>query len=307
MRVAVHLVDASSGEHVWNDRIEREVDDVFALQDEIVQRVVRQLTFDLDEAVSKQRERDPTTSNSAYSLFLKGRNSWRNGDESGALKSLLEAVAADAGYARAVAYVGYFYAYSLFSQTLDLDEMETIRQARDYLDRALAIDQSDPFVLQRAAMSFLLIGDHQAAMNYSEAAAKISACDSEILVIRGLIQVSCGLRDEGLGIVERGVELEARPTPGFVCALGDARHMVRDYSGSLDALRLLLNPPYYIRLCQAANLARLGRTEEARDIVRSAPEGFSVERFARGEARMCADPKDVEHWLESFRMAGVKV
>ncbi|MEJ1993778.1 MAG: adenylate/guanylate cyclase domain-containing protein [Limibacillus sp.] len=308
MRVTIRLIDAISGEHVWGDRMQREVEDVFALQDEIVQRLIVQLTFDLDEAVWRQRERDPTTSKSAYSLFLKGRRAWRAGDEAGALKLVLEAIQADDGYARAQAYVGYFYAYNLFSQTLDLDEEETIERAREHMERSLSLDNTDPFVLQRAAMTFLLIGDPKAALKHAEAAEKVSARDSEILVINGLIQVCCGGdKVAGLAALEQGLALEPRPTPGYICAMVDARHIVRDYQGSLEALRPILDPPHYLQLCEAANLARLGRTEEARDVVRSIPPSFSAERFARSEARSCADPADAEHWLESFRLAGVEV
>lgn len=83
--------------------------------------------------------------------------------------------------------------------------------------------------------------------------------------------------------------------------------MRRDYEGAVAVLETIVDPPYYIRLMKAVNLARLGQEDKVRQTVNDAPAGFDVRRFARSEARMCALPEDAEHWLESFRLAGIEV
>jgi len=126
VRVVVRLIDCQSGAHAWADRFDREMADIFSVQDEIVGAVVARLAYSLDEAAGRQRQRDPTWSLSAYSHFLKARAAWRKGEEIEALACLDKAVEIDPDYGRAHAYIGYFIAYSLFSQWYGLAEAETI-------------------------------------------------------------------------------------------------------------------------------------------------------------------------------------
>ena len=307
VRVSLKLIDTTTGETAWAERFDRVVTAILELQDEIVTAIVARLSFNLDEAANRQRQRDQKASGSAYALFLKARFAWRDGRESEALEFAKKAVEIDPSYARAHAYIAYFYAYSGFSQWHDLPDREVDRRARDALGKALSLDKSDPFILQRAAMTLLMLGESDEALRYANIAQEVSACDSEILIIRGLILTCCGRYEEGVQMLERAVSLERRLSPGCFCALSEGKHMRRDYSGSLSVLDQLIDPPYYVKLMKAANLARLGRIDEARHIVATAPPNFDAVQFARAEARMCSDPKDKIHWLESFRLAGVDV
>lgn len=307
VRVTVRLTDTDSGAHVWGDRFDRKLGDIFAVQDEIVAAVVARLAFNLDEAAERQRSRDPTSSGGAYVEFLRARTHWRNGEPRRALECATKAIEIDPGYARAHAYVAYFLAFGLFGQWYDLAEQELIERSRREMELALAKDRFDPFILQRAAMTYLMLGEPHRAIRFAETAALESARDSEILVIHGLTLACCGDRETSVPMLERAVALEPRLSPGCYSALSEARHMMRDYAGSQTALEKVPDPPIYFRLLSAANLARLGRGEEAKAIVREIGATFDCELFSRREAKLCALPEDVEHWLESFRLAGVNV
>ena len=151
------------------------------------------------------------------------------------------------------------------------------------------------------------MGQTENAIRCAEAAAIRSACDSEILIIKGLVLTYTGKPEEGVELLERALELEPRLAPGCTCALMEGRHLRGDYEGAVAALSHIVDPPYYLRFQEALNLARLGKQDEARNIVKAAPTGFDPGQFARSQARMCALQKDAEHWLESFRLAGVDV
>ena len=307
VRVVVKLIDVETGTHVWGDRFDREMLDVFQVQDEIVEAVIARLAFNLDDAAQKQRQRDPISSANAYTAFLKARAHWRSGKESLALQCAEQAIELDPRYGRAHAYIAYFYAFSLFSQWTNLGEQEIIARCVRAIEKALSIDRTDPFILQRAALSYLMAGQSHNAVRCVEAAAIHSACDSEILVTRGLVLACTGHHEEGVELLERALELEPRLAPGCSCALSEGRHMCRDYKGAMAALSHIVDPPFYLRLMEAINLARLGQEEKAKRIASEAPIGFDTAQFARSEARMCASPEDAEHWLESFRLAGVDV
>ncbi len=307
VRVSVQLIDAGTGAHVWADRLDRELDDILAVQDEIVSAVVGRLNFDLDALAGEQRLRDPARSGTAYTLFLKGRIAWREGREADALRLMEEAIGIDPDYPRALAYAGYFYIYGDFSMATDLSSAESHRLARERVERALARDRSDAFVLHRAAMVYALLGEAQLAMRYAEAAARLNPADLDALVVMGFCLAICGRPHDGLALIQRAVDTEPNSPPGYYSALADARYMAGDFEGCLAALDGILDPAYYVRLYRVPSLARLGRIEEARAIVAAAPEGFDSRRFAHTFVMMCEPAELSALWLEGFRLAGIEV
>lgn len=307
IRVVVQLIDADTGAVAWGDRFSRALGDMFKVQDEIVGAVVARLALNLDEAAERQRSRDPTSSGSAYLQFLHARSYWRNGAPRRALECALKAIEIDPDYGRAHAFAGYFYAYGRFGQWFGLHPAEMDARARRENERALAADPTDPFILQRAAMTHLMTGDPETALRYADAAALESALDSEILVIRGLCLGCAGRKDEGAALLERALSLEPRLSPGCYSALAEVRHMQRDYRASQTVLEMIPNPPVYVRLLKAANLARLGDAAAARLQVDGIPAEYDCMLCAQSEARMCALAEDANHWLDSFRQAGIPV
>lgn len=305
IRVVVELIDAETGSHAWGDRFYCEMTDIFMVQDEIVGAVIGRLAFNLTEAAGRKRERDPTCSSSAYTHFLQARVAWRAGDGLQALAWAQKAVEIDPDYGRAHAYIGFFHAFGNFGQWTDMGVTEIDRMALASIERALAIDPGDPFILQRASMTYFLLGEPLKALRYAETAASVSAHDSEMLAIRGMVLVYCGDRAKGCAMLERAVTLESRLSPSLYVSLMEARHMIGDYAGSLAVMEMIPNPPYYMKLYEAASLARLGRTDEARHILDQAPIGFDLFRFVHLHVRSCALTSDASHWLDSFRLAGI--
>lgn len=307
IRVVVQLVDVETGAVAWGDRFNREIGDMFAIQDGIVGAVVARLAYNLDAAAERQRRRDPTSSGNAYAQFLQARSHWRNGAPQRALACALKAIEIDPGYGRAHAYVGYFYAFGRFGQWYDLTLSEMDARANLEIERALEADPTDPFILQRASMTYLMLGDPYSALRFVEAAVLESPLDSDILIIRGLVLAFAGRKDEGAELLERAIALEPRLSPGCYSALAEVRHMQRDYRASQAVLDMIPKPPVYVRLLKAANLARMGETEAARSLVEAISVDFDCALCARSEAKMCALPGDTDHWLESFRKAGVSL
>jgi TolB-like protein len=307
LRITVQLIDASNNTHVWGEHFDREFSDVFVLQDEIVTAIVAQLAFSLDEAAGEQRRRNPTTSVSAFSHFLQARAAWRIGAEKTARDHLLEALNIDPNYAQALAYLSFFHCYTLFTFATDLKPEETAARAREFAQRALAAGQGDPFVLDRVALSYLMLGEPTRAKQFIDRAALLRPRDVEIMFHRGAILSYCGQHREGLALMEEALRLEPRLPPGCLHTLFDGRYMAHDYEGALSAIDLIVNPPFYIRFSRVAALTQLGRFEEARRIVETAPANFNVEHYARYCSTICALPADAAHWLEGYQKAGINV
>ena len=140
---------------------------------------------------------------------------WREGDGPQALHSALKAIEIDPDYGRAHAYVGFFYGFNLFAQWINPDDDEIAHRARTAIERALAFDRGDPFILQRASMTYLLLGEPETALRYAEVAAAESARDSEMLTIHGMTLAYCGDHTNGRAMIEHAVTLERRLSPSI--------------------------------------------------------------------------------------------
>ena len=138
LRITVQLVDAAEGYHVWSERFDRELGDVFALQDEIAARVVEALKVRLDPpSHPRPRPRDVQ----AYELYLKGRYFWNkryHGELRKAVAAFEAAIARDPEFA--LAHAGLADACSVLGYYGLARETEVFAQARRAAERALALD-----------------------------------------------------------------------------------------------------------------------------------------------------------------------
>ena len=307
IRATVQLIDAQTGAHVFAEKFDREMADIFAVQDEIVEAIIGRLFFNLQEVAGIVRGRTSTTSVSAYTSWLRAGAAWRNGDEQGAREHMHEAIRIDPAYAPALASLGLLYSYWRFSEPSAATDGELEIQCHQFAARAIAADKNDPFVLTSVAACFLLVGKIDDAMRYSDIAISISPHDINVLVARGMIVAYAGRHEEGLALVERGCRFEPLLPPAFLSSLGDCYYLARRFDAALAAYGTLINPPYFFRLNQAACLAHLGRAEEAAVITQQKPDTFDATVYARNTAKLCALPEDGELWFNGFRKAGVSV
>ncbi|WP_165410331.1 adenylate/guanylate cyclase domain-containing protein [Rhizobium ruizarguesonis] len=307
VRATVQLIDAQTGAHVFAEKFDREMADIFAVQDEIVEAIIGRLFFNLQEVAGLVRGRTSTTSVSAYTSWLRAGAAWRNGDEQGAREHMHEAIRIDPTYTPALASLGLLYAYWRFSEPSAATDGELEIQCQQFAARAIAADKNDPFVLTSVAACFLLVGKIDDAMRYSDIAISISPHDINVLVARGMIIAYAGRHEEGLALVEQGCKFEPLLPPAFLSSLGDCYYLARRFDAALAAYGTLINPPYFFRLNQAACLAHLGRAEEAAVITQQKPDTFDATVYARNTAKLCALPEDGELWFDGFRKAGVSV
>ena len=305
VRVSVQLIDAQTGAHTFAEKFDRKMEDIFEVQDDIVEAIIARLSFNIDEAAAIARARNPTTSASAYTCWLRGRAAWRNGNERLAREYMHEAIHIDPTYARALADISFFYGYWRFSQSSAVANAERTEHCRQFAQRAVAADISDPFVLDQVSVCFLMLGEIDTALRYSGMVFSMGRRDPGAGLGNGVIKAFAGRHEEGLKLVERACNAEPRVPPGFIAALGDCYYLVRRFDAALAAYQSLINASYYFRLLEAACVSQLGRIDEARRIMQEAPADFDVATFARNMSGMCALPEDRELWLEGFRKAGL--
>lgn len=307
VRATVQLVDAYTEAQVFAERFDRPLEDIFAVQDEIVDAIIGRLFFNLQTVASTARSRNPTTNVSAYTSWLRAGDAWRNGEEAAARQHMHDAAAIDSDYAPALASLSLMYAYWRFSEPARETDQERKQLSIDYARRALRSGKSDPFVLTSVAACFLLAGAMKDALRYSEIALAMSPRDINVQVARGMVLSYAGRHDEGLSLVRRACSFEPLLPPTFVSSLGDCCYLSGEFESALEAYRSLIDPPPFFRLNEAACLAQLGRMEEAKRAARELPADFDAALYALLSAEICSLKEDAGLWINGMRDAGVAV
>jgi serine/threonine protein kinase/tetratricopeptide (TPR) repeat protein len=143
LRVTAQLTSTDDGRLLWSQRYDRELADVFALQDEIAQTIVATLRAKSFGDTPSTRQKRYTESVTAYGLYLRGRHAWNKRTSEGVAEAIdffEQAIAADPRYA--LAYTGLSDAYALHVDYRSVPVHEGFARAREYAERALAIDET---------------------------------------------------------------------------------------------------------------------------------------------------------------------
>ncbi|HSZ86471.1 MAG TPA: adenylate/guanylate cyclase domain-containing protein [Puia sp.] len=142
IRITAQLIEVSNGFHVWSQKFDRELIDIFDVQDEISKAIVDQLTAEFTKLENPAVAKSTTKNVEAYNLFLKGRFYWSKRTEDGLKKSIQfyeETISMDPNYA--AAYAAISDSYSLLCAYHILAPQDSILKAREIAKKAVAIDE----------------------------------------------------------------------------------------------------------------------------------------------------------------------
>jgi TolB-like protein/Tfp pilus assembly protein PilF len=247
LRVTVQLVEVDGGFQLWNERYDRTMDDVFAVQDEISEHIMQALRGKLFEADKPEMERAPqrpTDSLEAYQLYLKGQHNWYKREQGSLQKAadfFEQATQEDPNYS--LAYAGLANAYSSLA-FYDLDPKIAVERAEKALSRAMALAPELPEVQAAAGLyevnigwdwdkaeahlkraiagnpshvlahcwkAFLLsrLNRHEEAMAAARRALEIDPLSSYAFTTIGLCYTSRGQFDQAARVLENARELDA--------------------------------------------------------------------------------------------------
>ena len=309
VRVTAQLIEASSGNHIWAERYDRQLEDIFDLQDEITQTIVRQLPVRLQGALVESLRRKTSDSLSAYDCFLHGR--WlfdqTGGQDPLALQRLKQAVEVDPDCAPAHAYIALAHAYSLY--TVDPLGRDPLPVALESVGRALAVGEGDHFIHAAAGYVYLLAGRHDLADLHSKKAVDLNANDIFALMSRGYVLAYLGEAAAGVALLNSALEYDPHRPDYFHELFAEASYMLRDYEAAVAVYRRWQNAPPHTYCILAVNLGQLGRLDEAetamqvfRDSGSSAPD-FAF--YTASHLKMCKRPEDAEHWREGYVKIGL--
>jgi len=267
LRITAQLIDAKNGYRLWSDAFDREVDDVFAIQEEIARAIVASVTGSLTGSTPAVGERS-TTDPEAYDLYLRGRFAWHQRTREGlgqAIEYFGKAVARAPRYARAHAGLGDAYAVSAFYDYRA--PREAYPKAEAAAKQALALDPT--LAAAHATLGYVFTYYHldwqQAEAEFKRALAIDPVYSTAHQWYANLLTVA-GRFDEA----ERQMRLAQETDPLSLiasAALGWSLYFSQRYAPALEQCRrtLALDPNYALaHLWGGWALDALGRSQEAR-------------------------------------------
>jgi TolB-like protein len=312
VRISAQLVEAESGNHLWAERYDRELEDIFAVQDDVVREIAAAAPGQLDAIAAQRARRRPVKNLTAYDYVLRGE--WylnREYASPDAVPLFEKAIEIDPQCARAYTWLANFHAYRVFKDAAPIEE--AARMARSLAERALQIDPADPAVQAIAAEAYYMLGELDLARRHIEKAITLNPNSYVVMQFAGYVLAYLGDHEEGLRWLNRLSRHDPAGSSGDAFREGyfDIFYMTRRYEDAIEVFRGWRNPQPHMYLALAAAFAQLDRNDDVRTTVaqfeRIRPEGFDPVKVAHSHARTCARQEDADHWLEGYRKAGLDV
>lgn len=288
IRITAQLVDTLNGDHVWAERFDRELDDIFAIQDEITHNIVVELQVNLGKGEASRLIAGGTSSIDAWELGLRAWpliESNSKGDSQLAKKLIKQALAIDSQYSSAWEALGLSYWHeAVFKWTSNPDE--SLAKAFDAAQKAISSDENNPGGYSLLGNVYLVQGKAKQALELCEKAIEIAPGNSFSLVWLANVLIDSGQVSEGLKLMKRAIRLCPFPPGIYFWALGLGFHLNGENEQALLVLRLAVerNRDALIpRLWLASVLVELERLDEAQENCAAALEiepNFSAVDFA---------------------------
>jgi adenylate cyclase len=311
VRITGQLIDAVTGAHLWADRFERDLTDVFALQDEVTIAVVSAIEPKMLQAEIAMATRRRPENLTAYDYFLRALPQYYLATREGlaeAIRLAHRALELDPRFGSAAALAGDCHVSNVVlghANDPQFDRKEAVRLAR----LALSIDDGDPDTLSRAAViSAYMVGDSEAEIEMADRAVALNPNSWRTWNNRGYVYRVTGLPEEAIRSFERAVRMSPVDPLLYMTFLGIGVALIElgRFDEAIVVLKKALrqNPSFMPACrCLASAFAHLGRDAEAHDAAARALEidpAFTISAFiARGAG------KNVKLLIEGLRKAGL--
>ncbi len=311
IRVNAQLIDATTGGHLWSERFDRELKDIFALQDEVVGRIVAALEVRLTEDERRSLAHQYTSSVQAYDVFLRGlgefaRRSKEGNDNARAL--FAESIELDPEFVHPYAYLAWAHVRDFIDGWSEWPE-RSLEQAYAQVRNATALDDSLPLTHFVMGIVQLFRKEHEKALDALETALSLDPNYASGYAMLMRVLHFSGRPDAGLEPMKVAMRLDPSEPLGYLLILGTAYFTLGRYEEAVDVLeKAIARNPSAQRphMWLAATYAQLGLTDEAEweagELLALDPD-FSLLRI--GRRLPFKNPGHLETFVGALRKVGL--
>jgi TolB-like protein/tetratricopeptide (TPR) repeat protein len=311
VRITAQLIDAASGGHLWAERFDRDLTDIFAVQDDVTQQIVDALAINLTEGDRQRLAPEHTGNIEAYDYFLRGRELWHRltKETNIAARDLLQrAIELDPNFASAHAFLALTHVLD-YLNGWSPSPPNSREQAEELARRAVALDDRDPRAHWALSIVELYSRRHDVAISEAQRAIILNPNFAEGHVSLGEALYYSARADEALKYFDRAKVLNPYFPDVLLHFQALASFQLGRYEQAVGLLkeRLTRNPATDVsRALLASSYGHLGRFDEARaawqEVLRVNPD-YSLEY--RRKVLPYKNPEDFELLVDGLRKAGL--
>jgi adenylate cyclase len=265
LRVNVQLIDAETDRHVWAERYDRKLEDIFAIQDEMTCAIVATLPGRVEAASHDRAKRKPTDNMAAYECVLAAKvlhhRSTREAN-SEAQRLLDRAIVLDRNYAHAHAWKGCVLGQE-WTYGWCADREATFQRVAAELEIALALDDNDSDVHRILAALHLNRDEHDKAAYHQERALALNPNYDLVVVQQGELLTWLGRPEDGIDWIKKAMRLNPYHPERFWSHLGRAYYCAEKYAEAVEAFSRITRPDHTHHAFLAATFAQMGNTVAA--------------------------------------------
>jgi adenylate cyclase len=311
IRITAQLIDALKGHHLWAEKYDRDLKDIFALQDEITMKIITALQVQLRPGETVHLMEKGGKNIDAYLKLLQASELIGGGTKEGiaqAKKLLEEAIALDPTYPRLYVFMTMLHHYDMWYGTTKSPE-HSLARAFELARKAISLDDSDAAAHSILGKTYAMNKQYDKAIAACEHAVSLDPNSSINFMWLGLVLTWAGKAEEGIPFLQHAIRLNPFAPSMFFNNLAVAYRDAGQYEKAIEeAKKALQREPntQFPFIHMAISYIRLGREEEARaaaaEILRINPK-FSLERYAK----MLPFTQPVaDRIVEDLRKAGLK-
>ena len=307
IRISAQLIDTETGSHIWAEKFDRELADIFTVQDQVVRTIVSTLVGRVQVSDAERARRKPPASLAAYEYVLKG-NALPWSDPNGAAEAtrLFEkAIEIDPGYGFAHALLATMRYGKWYDDPSNSDA--ALQEAYALAKRAVELDENESTCFSILAQVCLLRRSFDLALQYAQRAIEINPSNQWNTADMGLYLTYLGQAEEALAWFKRAKEIDPYfDPPWYWRSIGQAYMSLQRYQEALAMFDHVSVRHYRIAAYMAGCHARLGDTDRAKAsaaaCLATKPD-FSTRHFMTKEP--FKNPADAAHLADSLLMAGL--
>ena len=287
VRVSAQLIDATTGHHQWADRYDRELDDIFAVQDEITRRITVEMHVQLEKGEQARVWASGTKNVEAWEKTIHGMKLYATfvrEDNFEARRLAQAAIAIDPNFAQAWTLLGWTNWTDVIGGWTASRE-ETLKEAQEHASRALNLANDDPSALALLGEVLWLGGEREQALDMLEKAVGLAPNNATLTANLGNVLFFDGRIQESVDKIKRAMRLSPIYPAWYLALLGAGCHLMEEHEFAIECLIDAVQREPDSALCKlwlAQALVECDRSHEAklvaRDIMRVVP-GFSVTRW----------------------------
>jgi tetratricopeptide (TPR) repeat protein len=272
VRINAQLIDATTGGHLWAERYDGQMEDIFSLQDKITQKIVTALAVKLTSGEKEKLTSKGTNNIEAYDAFLKGWQQYLRytpEDCAIAIKHLKKALELDPDYGRAYAALALIY-YSTagsgkeWAKALEANYFTAMVMARYFLN--MAMKNPNSLAYRVASEMDLRRRRHGEALRYAEKATITNPNDADSQFAMAQVLVYSGSPKEGIDVAQKVMRLDPSRMPDCLKLSGIANFHLGQYEEAIASFERALKykPSMWVQHWFAASYGNLNREKEAK-------------------------------------------